>query len=147
MIQPVLIFLFSLAFNAAVKLATPFLGKFRSGMDAMLFCAIVAGFVGGVRSGFVYGLLIAVTFYVIRSKHWDYAAFVIPMTMLMGMTAGFLNTMPLHALALLILFIYHSISLLVFGLIFRSIGPGYMVFIILNVLTTYGLVLLVRPFL
>lgn len=147
MLQPIVIFLISFAFNIAAKLATPFLGKFRTGMDAMLFCAIAAGYVGGVRSGFAYGLLIAITFYVVRSRHWDYAAFVIPVNMLMGILAGLLNTMPLMALGLLLIFIYHAVSFLIFGVILQKVGPGYVFFVILNFITTYALLLLAEPFL
>lgn len=147
MVQPVLIFLLSFVFNVAAKVVTPFLGKFRAGIDAMLFCAIATGFVGGVRSGFAYSFLIAVTYYIVRSKHWDYAAFVIPINMLMGILAGLLNTMPFMSLGLLIFFIYHVLSFILFGIVLQKVGPGYVLFVILNFITTYGLLLLAEPFL
>lgn len=143
---PVWIFLASLAFNITVRLATPFLGRFRSGIDSLLFCAIATGFLGGVRSGLFYGFLIGVTYYMFTSKRWTRAAFVIPMTALMGMLAGMLD-FPLIALGLIIFFVYHIISFVLFGLVLKSAGPGYAIFVILNFITTYALLQLADVYL
>ena len=136
-LPPIWIFLISIAFNVAVKLATPFMGKFRSGIDSLLFCAITTGFLGGARSGLFYGFLIGVAYYLLTSKRWHHAAFVIPVIALMGMLAGILH-IPLITLGLVIFFIYHIISFVLFNLL-RNVGPGYAIFVILNFITTYTL--------
>lgn len=137
MFAPVWIFLIAIAFNVVIKLATPFLGKFRSGIDSLLFCAVTTGFLGGVRSGLFYGFLIAVAYYALSSRRWHHAAFVIPLVALMGMLAGILH-LPLVALGLVIFFVYHIISFALFSLL-RTVGPGYAIFVILNFITTYAL--------
>lgn len=129
----------------AVRILTPFLGKFRSGIDSLLFCAVLTGFLGGLRSGLFYGFLIAVTYYIFTSKRWDRAAFVIPMVALSGMLAGILH-LPLIMLGLVVFIIYHTVSFLLFGLLLKNTGPGYAIFVILNFITTYGLLQIAETF-
>lgn len=144
-VTPVIIFLLSLAFNIAVKLSTPFLGRFRSGIDSLLFCAVAAGFVGGAKAGLAYGFLISIAYYIFSSRRWHHAAFVIPMVSLVGLLAGLLH-FQLITLGLIIFFAYHIISFAVFNFL-RSAGPGYAVFVILNFITTYALLQLAELYL
>lgn len=144
-IEPLWIFLLSLGFNVAVKLATPFLGRFRSGIDSLLFCTVATAFVGGAKVGLVYGFLISIAYYAISSRRWHHAAFVIPMVSVMGLLAGLLHS-PLVTLGLIIFFVYHIISFAVFNFL-RSAGPGYAIFVILNFVTTYALLQLAEVYL
>jgi len=146
MVLPIWVFLISLAFNIIIKILTPFLGRFRSGIDSLLFCAVVAAFVGGPRSGLFYGFLIAASYYITSSRRWHHAAFVIPLVAFMGFLAGILE-MPLVTLGLVIFFIYHAVSFVLFGLLLKNTGPGYTLFVILNFITTYALLVIAGPYL
>jgi hypothetical protein len=55
-----------------------------------------------------------------------------------GMLAGVLD-FSLLSTGLIILLVYHALSFITFGLMLKNAGPGYVVFIILNFITTYSL--------
>ncbi len=144
-LAPYMIFLASFAFNLAALFGLRFIGRFRLGLDSLLFCAIATGYTGGIKSGLAYGLLVAVLFYVF-SGHWEHAMFVIPLNGIMGVLAGLLQSLPLFWVALIVMVIYHAASFLITTYLLHRSGLGYALFVAVNAATTFALFLLAQPF-
>ncbi len=138
-LSAVVIFIIALAFNLIIKLSTPFLGKFRTGIDSLLFCSITAGYFYGIKAGILYGALIAIAFFLINLRRVAHAPYVVPLNAASGMMAAFLNTTPLITAMVMVMIFYHVISFVFVSFIYRSVGPGYFLFAALNFVTTYAL--------
>jgi hypothetical protein len=142
----ILILVFSVVFNAVIKMVTPFLGRYRSGIDSMIFCAILSGYAFGARTGFAYGVIVAIFFYVMNVKQLNYGIFVIPLTGVMGLLSGLMSFLPLPSLTILILVVYHIVSAAIFLALVKNAGFGYFLFIPLSFATTLMLIGTMSPF-
>lgn len=135
-----LIFLFALLFNIAAKFILRYIGRLRSGVDALLFCSILTGYLYGAREGILYGALIAIAFFAINWRWISYAPYVIPLNAAAGALAAFLSSMPLISATIFVLIFYHVISFVITFFAYRSIGFGYFLFAVLNFITTYVMI-------
>ena len=94
---------------------------------------------------YFYGFLVSFLYYLFSSRRWDRAAFVVPMTALMGWFAGSLN-FSLIALALIVFLIYHLVSFFIYGMLAQQFGASYVVFVIFNFITTFSLLQFVKSY-
>ncbi|MBI2578885.1 MAG: hypothetical protein HYW26_04185 [Candidatus Aenigmarchaeota archaeon] len=134
-----IIFLIALAFNIAAKIVLRYAGRLRTGIDALLFCSVLSGYFYGVKSGMLYGALIAAAFYVINIRWAAHAPYVMPLNAAAGAVSAMLSGLPLVTAAVFAMIFYHLISFSIALLAYRSIGPGYILFVALNFVTTYML--------
>lgn len=135
-----IIFLIALAFNIAARILLQYVGRIRIGIDALLFCSILTGYFYGVKSGMLYGALIAAAFYVINIRWAAHAPYVMPLNAGAGAVAALLSGFPLVTAAVFAMIFYHLISFAIALLAYRSAGPGYLLFALMNFITTYILV-------
>ena len=130
------IFLFSLALNFLFRFLTPSFGAYRRGLDTVLYCSIATGYVGGSDSGLLYGGLIAFSYYLFRSRQFDYAVFVIPLAALTGAIAGMFSMQEFMTVGLGLFLFYHIISATVV-MLYRYIALQYLSFVGMNFITTF----------
>ena len=137
MAESVIIFIISVGLNFIFRALTPYVGVFRRGFDTVVFCAITAGYIGGIKDGLLFGILIAVAYYLWRSKQWDMAMFVIPLAGLTGALAGIFNNIEYIQLGLGLFVFYHIISGFMIATVYKQMGFQYMTFITINFVTTF----------
>jgi len=136
-VSSLVIFVVSLALNFFFRRISPYIAAYRRGFDTVVFCAITTGYVGGIKDGAIYGILIAIAYYVWRSKQWGHAMFVIPLAGLTGALAGVFNDQPYLQIAALMFGFYHLISALMVTTVYKTIGFRYMTFIVVSFVTTF----------
>ena len=135
-LSPVVVFAASVAINLIFKLLTPKFGGFRRGIDTVLFCSVYIGYTAGSYQGALYGILIAITYYVFRSTGWVYSVFVIPINGFIGYLAGIFAGMDLMILGNLLFVVYHALTFIVVGIILRRAELKYLAFIVFNYIST-----------
>ncbi|MBI4014840.1 MAG: hypothetical protein HY365_02700 [Candidatus Aenigmarchaeota archaeon] len=145
MLESWLVFAVSVALNFLVRAVTPYFGAFRRGFDTVVFCSVTTGFIGGIKDGLLFGVLIAVTYYAWRSSQWSHALYVVPLAALTGVFAGMLQAQPYFQVATALFAFYHAISALVVTTVYRSMSFRYLVFIAANFATTFLLASAVTP--
>ncbi|MBI2970915.1 MAG: hypothetical protein HYY37_00685 [Candidatus Aenigmarchaeota archaeon] len=143
---PLLFFLASLAFNIVVHYLLRIMRRLRIGIDSLLFCAIMTGYLAGPLKGLAYGAAIAVLFFFF-SRRWEHALVVMPLNGMAGVAAGALNTLPFFTAAAIVVAAYHVLSVLLITYALKQLGPGYALFVVVNIATTYALLMLAQPFL
>src|SRR3989338_8297266 len=132
-----IIFLVSLALNFLFKKMSPYLAAYRRGFDTVVFCAISTGYVGGIKDGAIYGILISIAYYIWRSKQWGHAMFVIPLAGLTGALAGVFNGQPYFQIAPIMFGFYHLISALMVTTVYKTMGFRYVTFIAVSFVSTF----------
>lgn len=135
----IIIFGIALAFNIIARLALGFLGHFRQGVDAVLFCSILAGYYYGVKAGLLYGALIAAAFFVINISWAGFSFYAVPLNAVIGALAALFSGLPLLTVVVALSLLYYIVSFFVMLVFYRTLGPGYILFVLLNFLTTYFL--------
>jgi len=147
MIEPWIVFVISVALNFLFRTVTPYFGAFRRGFDAVVFCSVTTGFIGGIKDGLLFGALIAITYYIWRSSQWSHALYVVPLAALTGAVAGILQAHPYFQVAAALFAFYHIGSALIVTTVYRSMSFRYLVFIAANFATTFLLASAVAPLL
>ena len=145
MIEPWIVFVISVALNFLFRAATPYFGAFRRGFDAVVFCAVTTGFIGGIKDGLLFGALIAAAYYIWRSSQWSHALYVVPLAALTGAVAGMLNAQPYFQVATALFAFYHIVSALIVTTVYKSMSFRYLVFIAANFAATFVLVAAATP--
>jgi hypothetical protein len=131
--------LLGIMFDIGVKLATPGLGSYRRGIDSKPAVPILAGYGFGMAAGFWSALILSITYFVVRSKHIEYAPLTIAANVLVGVLIPFLASLSLMTAALIMLAFYHAFTAGIVVL-FSEITPGFIIFIGLNSITTLALI-------
>jgi len=131
------IFLISLALNFFFRRISPYLGAYRRGFDTVVFCAITTGYIGGINDGAIYGILIAIAYYIWRSKQWGHALFVIPLAGLTGALTGMFNNHPYLQIAAIMFGFYHIVSALMVTTVYKTMGFRYITFMLVSFVTTF----------
>jgi hypothetical protein len=135
-LDPFFIFVACVVLNVVLKVLTPFLGVFRRGIDTVLFCSVLIGHIYGSVTGALYGALIAMSYYILRSRQWDYAFFIVPINMIIGYIGGFTAEMDLLLAGHILFAVYHILSFIAIGLFLRRAEFKYGIFVIFNYITT-----------
>ena len=132
-----LIFLIILciAFNVSIKLILRNLRHHFIGVDSMPAAPIIAGYLYGFSSGLWTGVIVSISYYLISSKNLSYAPLMIITNALIGAFSVFFAGWTFIPAGILLLFIYHILSLVIVSIISQP-KPGYFTFIILNFITT-----------
>lgn len=111
------------------------------GIDSISSIPIVAGFMLGAWSGAAAGVILSATYHMMRPSTLGS----LPLTFLCSVIAGLLGAllafMPFLAAGILILFIYHVMSLALM-LVLSQPSPGYITFIVLNFTTSIILLII-----
>ncbi len=105
------------------------------GIDAMPAFPILAGYLYGSNAGFLAGIIIAATYYILNLRAIHYAPLTVASSAFIGFIAGFLTGIDMFVVGIALLCVYHLLSGF-FVSIFGALKPGYFAFVLMNVMTS-----------
>jgi hypothetical protein len=131
----VLLLILGIAFNVIVFLLSKGFRSHTTGIDSLPAFAIIAGFLYGTSAGVAAAVIISIAYYALRVGKVHYAPLTIILNVFVGLVASFLDFAGIFGAGLLLLLFYHLASFVVVGYL-DELKPGYLMFIILNFITT-----------
>ncbi len=122
-------------FNLIVKLISMKTIKYSKGLDSMPAIPIIAGFLYGTSAGLWAGVILAVSYHIIRPRTLGYAPLTVVTNIMVGVLAAFFVSWDLLVLGVVLVILYHAVSIGIVSVL-GGLGPGYFSFTAFNFFTS-----------